>query len=208
MNKKLNHILSYIYIPILFIGIGGTLCYFAFHPVVNKVMAITNMAITKGDPDYGKELGELTKEPSFGDHYATISCEDIGLNAPLYYGDTKEIFEKGAGQYIGSGLIGSNRPTLIGGHDSTYFAPLEEIKKGNIINMTTSDGTYKYKVSDIKIGKSSDASLYDLAEEKEKLILYTCYPFGKGYRDNSQRYYVYADRIDNTDKGETGVSHE
>jgi sortase A len=56
-------------------------------------------------------------------------------DAPLYFGDDDQSFENGAGQYVLSGIPGEGRPILVGGHDLSYFAPLEDIKKGDEVTV-------------------------------------------------------------------------
>jgi sortase A len=96
-------------------------------------------------------------------------------------------------------MPGEGKPILIGGHDGTFFAPLKEIKNGDIINITTDYGQFEYKVISAKIADKTDTTAYDLTQEKEQLILYTCYPIGKVTGDRSDRYFVYCDRVEQAD---------
>jgi sortase A len=132
--------------------------------------------------------------PKFGTYYAMLSFDSIGTDLPLYFGDSKQILKKGAGQYIGSFIPGYNRPILIAGHNNTYFNTLKELQISDIVTITTNYGIYKYKIYDTKVTDADDDSAYDLSLKKEQLILYTCYPFDiVGFTD--QRYFVYAEKI-------------
>ena len=65
---------------------------------------------------------------------------------------------------------------------------------GDIVTITTSYGVFEYQVTDMQVKSSTDKSAYDLKQDKEQLILYTCYPFDMlGLTPN--RYFVYADKI-------------
>ncbi len=132
--------------------------------------------------------------PELGEQYGDITCERIELTAPIYYGDDAKLLEKGAGQYTGSGLPGQGKPIVIGGHDGTFFAPLEDIQVGDTIIITTSYGSFQYKVTELKTEKKVDSTTLDLIQYKEQLILYTCYPFGQLVGNRSGRYFVYCDR--------------
>lgn len=155
-----------------------------------------NVWIT-GAPRYeynNVDSSQIYRNPVLGSQYGEIICEDIDLRAPLYYGDTNEIFDKGVGTWIGSTLPGRPGSALIGGHDSTYFAPLEQIKEDAIITVKTTYGTFKYKVTGTLIAGAEDTYAYAMSADMDELILYTCYPFGNS-KNSKERFYVYAERI-------------
>lgn len=133
--------------------------------------------------------------PSYGQHYAQISCERIGLKAPLYMGDDNSITKVGAGQYLGSFPPGFGKIILVGAHCTTFFKPLQNVETGDIIVIKTSYGIYKYEVSKIQVYVADDMDAYDLLEEKEQLIMYTCYPFRLLSGSRQHRMFVYADKI-------------
>lgn len=138
----------------------------------------------------------LVKEPDYGTQYGSISCEEIKLDAPLYYGDGDDLLRRGAGQYTGSAMPGSNGVSIIGAHDSTFFGPLEKVKVGSEVVITTNYGEFTYLVSGVKISKATDESAYQLETEEEQVILYTCYPFGTLSTNRDDRYYVYCSRVE------------
>ena len=133
--------------------------------------------------------------PGYGQHYAQISCNRIGLEAPIYMGDNYKILRVGAGQYLGSFPPGYGRVILIGAHCTTFFAPLQYVEIGDVFVVKTSYGIYRYKVNKIKIYKATDTNTYDKSQKKEQLVLYTCYPFSLLSGSRNQRMFVYADKI-------------
>ena len=163
--------------------------------------------------------GDQVKWPRFTEPYGVIKCDKIKLDAPLYMGDSdyvlsgkikdkvendygddfeKEVndeFKGAAGTYLGSSIPGDGKTILVGAHDTTFFKPLEHVKKGLVMDVTTSYARYKYKVKDIKIFNEDETDkAYDFGAKKERLILYTCYPFGKLKGDKSKRMFVYLDK--------------
>ncbi|MDF2686083.1 MAG: hypothetical protein K0S55_1264 [Clostridia bacterium] len=132
--------------------------------------------------------------PKYGTHYAMLSFDSVGTRLSLYFGDSKKILKKGAGQYIGSFIPGYHRPILIAGHNNTHFNTLKELEVSDIVTITTNYGVYKYKIYDTKVTSADDEGAFDLSLKKELLILYTCYPFDiVGF--TTERYFVYAERI-------------
>lgn len=141
------------------------------------------------------ELDELDiKKPSLGIQYGEIQCSACGLRTPLYYGDSEEILEKGAGTYSGGALPWAKGTVLVSSHDSGYFAPLEKIEKGDKISVDTVYGSYEYEVTGKKIADVLDTSAYPLKEDGYELILYTCYPFGDTDELRNQRLFIYAEK--------------
>jgi sortase A len=145
-------------------------------------------------PQTGILNAKEAKLPAVGAQYGQINCEEVNLAAPLYFGDDDAIFEKGAGQYVMSGIPGEGRPILIGGHDVTYFAPLEQIKVGDEVTVTTAYGMFVYRVIETKIESVEKWKNETLNGNQETLILYTCYPFGNVFGAREDRFYVICDK--------------
>lgn len=136
--------------------------------------------------------------PDLGEQYANLYCERIGLEVPVFWGDTKEILKDGVGQYIGSFLPGFDRTVLLSGHNNSYFSPLQRIETGDRLICDTSYGQYEYTVTSVTIMSLEDANdSFDrmLSSKKEKMILYTCYPFDSRLADKEDRLFVFADKI-------------
>ncbi|MFA9464593.1 MAG: class D sortase [Velocimicrobium sp.] len=199
--------------PCLFILLSYGLYLLAGTPIEHYISTQIYAAIEMGNPDYqfilpkDKELvnqDQDTKEtvktseiknPSVGEQYGMITCKDIDLRAPLYFGDTDEILEDGVGQYAKSKMPGFGGCILVGGHDSTFFAPLETIEVGQKVVINTEYGAYTYEVRETKVVKTEDIAACRLESEEEQLVLYTCYPFGKVLRARDERYFVYCDKV-------------
>lgn len=207
MNRKSKTLIKYIKMILLLLALCTPVLYIAGAPLAAYFEADLRMSIIKGAPGYPhteeninienlqldkyKDGGSKMAMPSPGIQYGYIFCDRIGLSAPLYYGDDEEILLKGAGQYLGSGLPGSGKPILISAHESTFFAELEHIEISDVVTIDTMYGKYSYKVSDDKIITASDTTAFDLDDDGEILILYTCYPFGEFTGKKDSRFFVY-----------------
>ena len=134
--------------------------------------------------------------PRAGDRYGKIVADSVGLDAPLYYGDSVEILRHGAGQYIGSVYPGEVGTTLIAGHNAEEFGKLISFKKKELICIKASYGDYHYQIYKVAVLDKEAEEINRLLAQKEtsKLILYTCYPIDSiGLTD--QRLFVFADLI-------------
>lgn len=206
-GKKHSKIIWFTLLALIFLILAGMLWITVGKNAREALVIKIRMAVEAGAPvsdyivqDTRAREGVVEKNeaalPSLGSRYGVISCNRIGLNAPLYYGDSEDILLKGAGQYTGSAFPGEGRPILVGAHDIGYFEALENVQQGDRINVETSYGIFQYQVTDIRIGYASDIGTKELEHLQEELILYTCYPFGALTEKKSKRYFVAAEKIE------------
>ncbi len=136
--------------------------------------------------------------PDYETVYAKLRIDNLDLSCDLYFGDSYKALKKGAAQYAGSFLPGFGKPLLITGHNHMHFEPLKDISLKDVVTITTNYGEFKYEVKDLAVKKANDSTAYNLEQDKEQLILYTCYPFNKiGITD--ERFFIYADKISGPD---------
>ena len=140
---------------------------------------------------------------AWGQAYGTITCDAIGLNASLIWGDDQSLLNQRGGvyQYPGSYQVGVTGGHLLCSHNDSVFSLLQYVSIGDNFVVDTDYGEYVYSVTLAKPGYvSSDAStviaddgtvLVNFTDEIDKLIMYTCYPFGY-YSPTNQRYVVQA----------------
>lgn len=139
------------------------------------------------------EQNKLQNYPEYGTKYGNIEIEAIDVNQPVYFGDTLEILKKGVGHSSGSYFPGEGGSIVYMGHNSKdVFRRFSELKLGDNIKVTTNYGEYNYKIYDMQLIKETELDKLLIQDEKEILMVYTCYPFNNiGYA--TQRYVVYAE---------------
>ena len=214
--RKLNRVMAYIYVPLLFSFIAYGVIYILASDLIGIATNAMSLIIADEAPDFETEYnsvfikdsvelqedesGELTVKRSevgmaeYGDLYAYVRCTRIALDAPVYKGDDDNILKLGIGQNFASGQPGFGKLILLSGHNNTYFNALKNIELEDIIEIETSYGIYQYKVNDMKVVNASDETAYDFGIDHEQLILYTCYPFDM-LSSTPYRYFVYADLV-------------
>lgn len=214
MKHKVKRLMAYIYMPLIFSIIGYGALFLAIRPLLEIGVNVGSMIMVQEVPTFHTELESVFKEPpivaeeqpdsiqvdsiqmpAYGQQYGRLTCERIGLESPVYYGDNNEILRVGAGQYIGSFLPGWNRPILLCAHNTTFFKPLQDVMVGDIFTFTTSYGVYQYEVTDTRVADRGDGTAYDLLQEEEQLIMYTCYPFETLVGTKTDRLFVYARKV-------------
>lgn len=214
-KSRINKIMAYIYMPLFFAVVGYVIVAMALSPIIDTAIAAGSLVISNAgfvtdeiksyydgevtvkQPENGKKIAiEEINFPYNGTKFGELVCDEIGLKAPVYNGDSNEILMNGAGKYLGSFLPGFGGTILIAGHDNLHFAELEKIQKDEIITFKTFYGIYEYKVTDIQVVEQNEQrTACHLDGEKEELVLYTCYPFYPTVYEKTQRYFVYAEKI-------------
>lgn len=111
-----------------------------------------------------------------GDLIGSIDIPRLGLSAIVVEGLDRKTLRRAVGHIPGTGLPGQAGNVGIAGHRDTFFRPLRNIQRDDIIALTTAAGEYRYRVVSAKVVSPDDvAVLYPGADEI--LTLVTCYPF-------------------------------
>ncbi len=201
----------YFTVPFIYVVVGVGVMIIALTPILGYVTTfyklfisnitlqdqtlVSNTAVNGGTGQTGGTIDLSTVHwPNYGEQYGNLSCPEIGLDVAVYWGDDNAVLRSGAGTFIGSGIPGDQSTLLISAHNTSYFATLDQIKAGDVVTFTTTYGIYQYQITDTKVLYKDDYSAFDLLQNREQLVLYTCYHIpGKGVTD--YRLYVYGDRI-------------
>ncbi|MCI9176620.1 MAG: class D sortase [Lachnospiraceae bacterium] len=193
----------YVTAPAVFTVMMGVMAAVFAYPSLKAAGAEWRSVWVMNGPEYGYENSSLEasgrkkenwqKNLTVGTQYGEIcwKTKNKTKKIPLYYGDHEKILEFGAGTYPGFGLPGQGKKILAGAHDTTYFSGLQELEQGDSITVHTIGDSFTYEITKTEIADA--AQTFAAEDEKEELILYTCYPFGKTEERRTQRYLVYAD---------------
>lgn len=207
LNKVLVQVLRTticdIIVVLLFLLITINVVYYFFEDNIQDIFDTLSFVSIKEDVVEAEEVKiELLEEekrlsyyPYYGEKYGNVKIESIGLDLPLYHGDSLDILKNGIGHTPESYFPGEGGTILCMGHNyKTMLRKFSNLNIGDIINVTTEYGEFNYKIYDMKILKETDTDQAPIQKEKEIFMIYTCYPFNNiGYA--YQRYMVYAELI-------------
>ncbi len=94
-------------------------------------------------------------------------------------GTTGSVLADALGHEPGTALIGEGGNCVIAGHRNysfgKFFNRLGEVEVGDEIYVDAPEGTYSYRVSEIKVVEPDQVEILDETDE-EQLTLYTCTP--------------------------------
>jgi sortase A len=100
----------------------------------------------------------------------------LGLSVMVIEGVGTKSLRRAAGHIPGTALPGQPGNAGISAHRDTFFRPLRNIRRNDVITVSTLLGEYHYRVVSTRIVSPSDVAVLDQSG-KEVLTLVTCYPF-------------------------------
>lgn len=141
-------------------------------------------------------LSKIDHKVYEGKSLGTISSTKLGINCKLVYGTSDNTLWKGGGLHTNSSLPGFATPGLVAGHARVCFKGFAQAKLGDVITIKMPYGTYKYRISKIKIINESQYNFEsDLSKVSDQFIFYACYPYPKTSYEKYNRIFYYCDRI-------------
>jgi sortase A len=102
--------------------------------------------------------------PPEGDAVARIQIPKIGVDSIVVNGVSRDDLRKGPGHYPDTPLPGQFGNAAIAGHRTTYGAPfgdLDQLNPGDLIQVRTLQGNFKYRVTEQLVVKPSDVQVID-----------------------------------------------
>jgi sortase A len=105
-----------------------------------------------------------------------IEVPRFGISVYVIEGTSSSTLRRAVGHISGTALPGNPGNVGISGHRDTFFRPLRNIRRNDIITLTTLLGEYRYRVVSTRIVNPYDVGVLDQSED-EILTLVTCYPF-------------------------------
>lgn len=145
------------------------------------------------------ELGEDNKiitYPSYGNNYAKLLIETLGIEKDIVYGEDTELLKSSVCQATWSDFPTEQGLVVLSGHNSENM--LRNIEKIAMNDEIIIDSTYAkctYVVYRTKIVEETEIEALSKDTDKETVIIYTCYPFSE-YIYGSKRFVVYANLRD------------
>jgi len=120
----------------------------------------------------------LRREPLKGDAIARMEIPALGVSEYVVEGTETGDLRKGPGHYPDTPLPGEPGTAAIAGHRTTYGAPfrdIDDVKPGQVIRVDMPDGTFVYRVEEVRIVDDSDLSVLEPVGHR-RLMLSACHP--------------------------------
>jgi sortase A len=111
-----------------------------------------------------------------GEPIGIISIPKLSEVYPIVQGTDASDLEKGVGHFVGSVMPGIKDNTVLAGHRDSVFSKLGKLVVGDLVTISTSDGTFIYSVTKTRIVLPTDKTVI-VPTPNATLTLITCYPF-------------------------------
>jgi sortase A len=105
-----------------------------------------------------------------------IEIPSIGLEAMVLEGEDEATLRLAVGHISGTAVPGSSGNVGLAGHRDTFFRPLEHVRLGDIILVSTDASAFQYRAASILVVHPEDVQVLD-DTQRPTLTLVTCYPF-------------------------------
>lgn len=122
----------------------------------------------------------------------SLDIPRLGLSAVIAEGDEDATLKVAIGHLSDTPLPWHDGNSALAGHRDTFFRPLQQIRVGDELRVSTSHGNFQYHVRETMVVGPNDVWVLE-PTDRPTLTLITCYPFnyvGKAPR----RFIVKAER--------------
>ena len=133
-------------------------------------------SMTPGCPPGAGSRAGTDIGPQPHDVIGRLAIPRLNLSAVVLEGDDDAALRFGAGHVPGTPLPAHPGNVGIAAHRDTVFRRLRNIAIKDVIQLTTPEGSYRYRVTSTEIVKPQDTGVLDSSTGQE-LTLVTCYPF-------------------------------
>jgi sortase A len=116
------------------------------------------------------------QRPTKGQHFADLIIPRLQVKIPVIEGTHEDELSVGAGHYAGSVLPGEGDNCVIAGHRDTVFRKMGQLKKGDLLQVSTKQGVFTYRIRKMWITDPDDRTVI-VSRDEPILTLATCYPF-------------------------------
>jgi len=113
---------------------------------------------------------------STGETIGSLEIPRLGFSAIVAEGDDDGTLKIAVGHLPDTPLPWDDGNSALAGHRDGLFRPLEKVRVGDEINLSTAGGDLRYRITETKIVDPDDLSVLD-AGDRPTLTLITCYPF-------------------------------
>jgi sortase A len=125
-----------------------------------------------------------------------LDISRLGLGVIVIEGVRAATLRRAVGHIPGTALPGQPGNVGISGHRDTFFRPLRNIRRDDVVTITTLLGEFRYRVVSTSIVRPDNIAVL-ASTENQILTLVTCYPF-YFVGPAPSRFIVRAERIADT----------
>ena len=119
--------------------------------------------------------------------FAQLRIPSVKLDVIVREGVDEDTLRLAVGHFGASAMPGQSGNLVLFGHRDTFFRPLRDLKTGDVAEVRTSSGLFRYRIDEIKVVGPDDLDVSQPVD-RAAITLITCFPFR--YIGPSPRRYV------------------
>ncbi len=191
-----SRVIKNLFISLMIVSLSTSIFFVVFGNKLDYLKGMLDLVSFKTQNiEYKVELNEdrtIKKYPSYGAQYAKLSVPSVNIQINVYFGDTTSLLSIGIGHTTSSDMPTEDGVIIYSSHNrENLLKNLKDIQINEKIVVDTDYAKCTYVVKKIEILKDTETDKLNRIENKETLILYTCYPFDT-YVYSDERYVVFA----------------
>ena len=191
-----NRFVKNILVSVMIYTLGASVILIMFGTKLDSLKGAVNLISLKlSNEEYDIELNEdktIKTYPSYGLNYGTLKVQRLGIERNIYFGDSADILSIGIGHSTWSEMPTEGGIVVLSGHNNKEsLNNIKNIKTNDKITVDTTYAKCVYSVKETKILNDTEMDKLAKQDNKETLILYTCYPFDT-YVYSEKRFVVFA----------------
>ncbi|HVQ13799.1 MAG TPA: class D sortase [Vicinamibacterales bacterium] len=136
------------------------------------------------------------REAQDGTPIGLIEIPRLGLSSVVLEGDDTAALLLGVGHLSDTPLPWHGGNTVFAAHRDTFFRPLAQIRKNDVIKFSTADASFDYVVTELRVVEPTAVEVLE-PTSAATLTLITCFPFDY-IGPAPQRFIVRAERRSRT----------
>lgn len=150
--------------------------FFAGEKIESKAVSKVQKNSLANAKSQQKEKPLYAERPKIGEEIGYLYIPKLKSELPIFHGTNEDELEKGVGHFKDSVLPGEKDNSVLSGHRDTVFRSLGKVGKGDVLQVTTSAGTFTYKIIKVRIVDKDDRTVI-VPKPRAVLTVSTCYPF-------------------------------
>lgn len=114
--------------------------------------------------------------PVEGATLAEMRIPRLALTVIVLEGDSPAVLRRAVGHLAETALPGRSGNVVLAGHRDTFFRPLKQVRRGDVIELRTRHGEFSYVVESTAVVPPNETSVLE-STAGHTLTLITCFPF-------------------------------
>lgn len=162
-------------------GLAGWVLVYAYFLSGLQEASAQHALYAKLRTELAQEIAPLGSHPAFGTPVALLRVPQAGIDDVVVEGTTSGVLESGPGLLADTPLPGRAGESIIYGRQTMFGGPfrhLNALRKGDLLQVTTGQGTFTYVVTDMQYPRTPKPPA--LAAGQSRLTLVTV--VGSGWR--------------------------